>query len=125
MLSKIKSVIEEYQCPGCTNSHNISCYQKQRNSSACSKHSAGTMLSVLGSIFLGMPKGFNRVGNHKDLKIDIYENFESGEGYNFLNIPVWKFKDEHGNTLVRGLRPRINDTFIHIYLEDCRKDIDC
>jgi len=72
-----------------------------------------------------MPKGFDRCGVDEKLIIHIFEKFDDGWGYNKFNIPVWKYKDDIGSTLVRGLSPRINAPFLHIFLEDCRDKIDC
>jgi len=124
MNQKIKLAVEEYQCSGCVNGHNISCFKGDKHSQACSKHVPGTMILGLGTIFLGMPKGFDRQGPCKETTINIFETFNN-EKYDFLNIPVWKFKDKNGNTLVRGIRPRLSFPFIHIYLEDCMKKINC
>lgn len=82
MERKIKNAIEEYQCPGCTNGSNTSScalwaanddFQNDDNK-ACKAHSPGTFTSV-GPVFLGLPKGFNRLGPiaSKYLPIEIYE----------------------------------------------------
>jgi hypothetical protein len=73
-----------------------------------------------GKIALGFPKGFNRVGD--GVQIDIFTDVPN---YNALNVPVWKRLDENGNTLVRGLSPRINNTFLHVYQGDVLAKIDC
>ncbi len=124
---KNKESIEEYQCPGCIRGSNVSCFEKNPVAGiGCGKHSAGTFMIPIGKIFLGMPKGFNRLGPYADLKPLIFETFESaGWSYNMWNIPVWKYKNEKGHTMVRGLIPRRNEPFLHIYLEDCLDKIDC
>jgi len=71
-----------------------------------------------------MPKGFDRtndsLGESKyDLKI-----LEAPE-YDKFNVAVWKHLDGHGNTLVRGLMPRLNQPFVHIYEGDQRDKISC
>lgn len=122
---KIKKAVEEYQCPGCVCGHDTTCYQEKSGSEACGKHVAGTMIMGLGQIFLGMPKGFNRVGPSEGMKINIFRELKDGWGFDFLNVPVWKFKDEHGNTLVRGIQPRTSSPFLHIFLTDCMQEINC
>ena len=126
---KIKNGVELYQCPGCIGGHDTTCYKKSGNSVACGEHRAGTLILPGGKVFLGMPKGFNRLGvgfgDEKNLKIEMFESFEQADWYNEFNIPVWKHIDENGNTLVRGLSPRTNQPFLHIYLEDCMDKIDC
>ena len=34
-----------------------------------------------GKIYLGMPKGFNRLGSYGEMKPNIFEKFEDGWGY--------------------------------------------
>jgi len=127
MKKSIKSAIEEYQCSGCVSGCNISCFMKNENGGVgCGKHHAGTMITGIGSIFLGMPRGFDRLGENRKLKPIIYETFKSSEWtYNVFNIPVWKYVSKEGHTFVRGIMPRRNEPFIHIFLEDCKDKIDC
>ena len=127
MEDNVKKAIEEYQCSGCISGHNIECFgESESGGCGCGKHYAGTMvLPMIGKIFLGMPKGFNRLGEFVNAKPSIFEKFEDGWGYNKFNYPVWKYLNENGHTVVRGLCPRINVPFIHIFLEDCREKIDC
>jgi hypothetical protein len=115
MKKPIINAIEEYQCPGCVGGSDISCYVKGEDL-ACSKHVAGTMVSFVGRFFLGMPKGFNRIGPVEDMHINIFETVADGWGFDNLNVPIWKHLDGNGNTLVRGLCPRINKPFLHVYL---------
>ena len=52
--------------------------------------------------------------------------YEDNENYyDMFNIPVWKYLDEHGNTLVRGIMPRRNEPFLHIYIGNCIDKINC
>lgn len=135
MEENIKDAIEEYQCSGCISGCDISCFKPDKigESVACGGHRAGTLISGIGKIFLGMPKGFNRLGvglgGDDNLRIDIFETRADGwqepTGYKKWNIPVWKYLNENGHTFVRGLSPRTNRPFLHIYLEDCIDQIDC
>ena len=126
MKEDYKLAIEEYQCPGCVSGCDISCFENNTNGGVgCGKHYSGTMISGVGNVLLGMPKGFNRIGENKSLNPNIFETFEAGWGYDMFNVPVWKHKNEAGHTLVRGIMPRRNEPFIHIYLEDCLSKIDC
>lgn len=118
-----KSAVEKYQCPGCTRGSNIECYFRSEWGIGCGKHSAGTFLSGVGKILLGMPKGFNRVGPAENMHFNIFMGFE--DHYNEFNVPVWKYRNKKGHILVRGLMPRRNETFIHIYLDDCLDKIKC
>ena len=121
-----KKAIETYQCAGCTNGYNIKCFQENEVGIGCSKHSAGTLLSNIGKIFLGLPKGFNRLGFDEALIPHIYRTFnDSLWAYDKYNVPTWKFLNSAGHTIVRGHIPRRNMTFIHIFLEDCMDKIEC
>lgn len=123
MTEETKKAIECYQCSGCMSGCDISCYKEDPHGNGCGGHRAGTFASS-GKIFLGMPTGFNRLGACDDTKIYICNNTTDDIGiFDKFNIPVWKYKDENGNILVRGLRPRTNVPFINIYLEDCMEDI--
>lgn len=124
MEKKLKEAVENYQCSGCANGGDISCFKKQNYGSGCGSHFAGTRVSFIGKIFLGMPKPFMRLGEFADMRPNIFKSF-TGKEYDKWNIPVWKYKDEHGHTLVRGLKPRVNEPFIHVFLEDCIDKIDC
>lgn len=125
MSQKITNAIQEYQCPGCIIGQYPTCYEKG-NDEACIKHIPGTFGFGIGVFYLGMPKGFCRLGPFKDMKITIFKEFNDGWGYNdIFNIPIWKYKDKLGNTLVRGLCPRTNFPWLHIFLTDCIKDINC
>ena len=127
MEKKLKKVIENYQCSGCINGFDISCFEENESGGiGCGKHMAGTMMVGIGSFFLGMPKGFNRVGESVNLKPNIYKDFDSSEWkYDMWNIPVWKHLSKKGHTFVRGVSPRINKPFIHIFLENCLDKVNC
>lgn len=125
MDEKLSFAIKEYQCSGCTCGHNLECFeQNDQQGVGCGKHSSGTIISYIGNIFLGMPKGFNRLGHQENLKPIIFNNFNENY-YDMFNIPVWKYLDEHGNTLVRGIMPRRNEPFLHIYIGNCIDKINC
>lgn len=124
MNEKIKNAITEYQCCGCTNGPAMTCYKKADHGYGCEGHYPGTIAGGIGTILLGMPKGFDRVGPVNWFRPQIFEKYEQGK-YDMYNIPVWKHLDENGHTMVRGLSPRINQPFLHIFLEDCRDKVDC
>lgn len=127
MEKNIKNAIENYQCPGCSKGSDISCFEVNPNGGAgCGSHRAGTFITGLGAFFLGMPKGFCRVGSADYLKPMIYNKFDDSHWeYSKFNIPVWKYLNENGHTLIRGVSPRTNSTFIHIFLEDCMDKFTC
>lgn len=125
MEEQIKNAVEKYQCPGCVKGHNISCFEGGVYGVGCGKHVPGTtILPIVGKIFLGMPKGFNRIGETETI-LSIFEKFEVHGDYDSFNIPVWKHLTKDGHTLVRGLSPRINYPFLHVFLEDCLSKVDC
>jgi len=125
MKLEIKNAIESYQCPGCVVGSDITCFEKADNDKGCNKHVAGTMIfPIIGKIFLGMSKGFNRIGSYNEMPLQIFEYYEDF-GYNHLNIPVWKHLNENGHTLIRGISPRINKPFLHVILEDCMEKVNC
>jgi hypothetical protein len=123
MKKIIKKAIEEYQCSGCMIGGDITCFKPTENGCGCGKHSAGTGIVSIGFIFLGMPKGFNRLGKFEDMILNIYETFD--DHYDKFNVPVWKYLSKDGHTFVRGLRPRKNEPFINIFLENCMDKINC
>ncbi len=125
MEAKLKKAIERYQCSGCISGHNTKCFEPNETGLGCGKHFSGTMVSNIGKIFLGLPKGFNRLGEYKDMQPYIFNNLSDWGEYNKFNVPVWKHLDEYGNTIVRGLKPRLNTPFIHIILGDARESINC
>ena len=126
--SIITRAIEDYQCPGCVVGSDTSCFEPSVSGVGCGKHTAGTNIftTELKIIFLGMPVGFNRLGFFDRMIPYIFSSFKDCEWkYDMFNIPVWKYLNENGHTLVRGLMPRINTPFLHIYLEDCMESINC
>ncbi len=128
MNKEIKTMVEEYQCPGCVGGSDISCYEKGTQGIECGQHCVGTLMSFVGKLFLGMPKGFCRLGACENTKISIFESIEKAAPaweYNKFNIPVWKHLDKNGNTLVKGLCPRVNYPFLHIFMGNQMAKIDC
>ena len=113
----VKEAVQEYQCPGCVNGPFPECYKpSSEDAGSCLCHCVGTMISNIGKVFLGLPKGFNRLGVCDKMPLSILTMID----YDKFNMPVWKQIDKHGNTLIRGLCPRINQPFLHIFLGDCR-----
>ena len=126
MEDLIKNAIEEYQCSGCVCGCDIECFELDETGVGCGKHISGTIIAPgIGNIFLGMPKGFNRLGYDTKLIPHIFEKLQDCFEYDMYNVPTWKHLNSNGHTLVRGMHPRLNMTFIHIFLEDCIDKIDC
>lgn len=120
----VEEAVKEYQCPGCVGGPYKTCYKKDSFGEGCGSHCPGTLMLGVGKILIGMPKGFNRCGPAEPpTPIVILE--DSIDFFDKFNVPVWKYLDEHGNTLVRGLSPRVNMPFLQVYLKDIRDKIDC
>ncbi len=128
MNKEHKKTIKNYQCQGCMIGYDTSCFEENLTGGiGCGKHTAGTYIGGIGKVILGLPKGFCRVGKFDgDLIPSIFEKFEdSGWDYSKWNIPVWKHLNKEGHTLIRGISPRVNSPFIHIFLENCLDKINC
>lgn len=121
-----KEAVKEYQCLGCMDGSYPDCYKTEAGYSiSCRKHFAGTIIGGQGKIFLGMPKAFNRLGHYEKMRVNVYEDYNEDVVFDKFNVPVWKHLDEYGNTLVRGLRPRLNEPFIDVILGNHLDKIDC
>ena len=122
-----KEAVKEYQCSGCMDGPYPDCYKTEAGYGiGCREHVAGTGASYIGRFFPGMPAGFNRLGPYDSMKPIIYEDFDEEEiEFTMWNIPVWKYLDKHCNTLVRGLRPRLNEPFLVVILGNHLDKIDC
>lgn len=129
LSKKVIEAIETYQVPGCVNDYQRENIVQNGPGVEWLEHVAGTMVfPTVGKFFLGMPVGFCRVGVFDEMPINIFTSMEQLNSvwkYDKFNIPCWKYLDKHGNTLVRGLSPRVNKPFLHIILGDNRAAIDC
>lgn len=123
MPISVEDSVKRYQCVGCIKGDYPNCFSKAENSFSCKNHCSGTFLQFRGKVFLGMPNAFNIVGS-SNMKIDIYKTYKSYGGYDELNIPLWKYFDD-GVTIVKGFSPRINEPFLHVFLENCCDSIEC
>ena len=85
------------------------------------KHHPGTIVGGRGTIWLGLPNGFNRRGRDQEAKVRIYENwsdFKFADGqYSKFNMVVWKAKHQ-GNILLRVFQPRWNYGYVMVILDD-------
>lgn len=127
MKNHVKKAIEDYQCVGCVSGSDTSCFLRNPDGGeGCGRHLAGTFVSGIGKIMLGMPKGFCRVGHQNDLRPNIYPTFQDSDWkYGKWNVPTWKYLSPEGHTFVRGFRPRTNSPFLHIFLENCIDKVSC
>ena len=126
-MENFETVIKGLQCVGCASGDYPTCFAQSSIGIGCKNHVAGTMVSSIGRIFLGLPKGFNRLGECDNLKLFIFENQAQHIeqcSYDKWNVPVWKY--QYGNyVLVRGFMPRLNKGFLHIILDGQIGEIKC
>jgi hypothetical protein len=121
------NLVKKYQCSGCMNGPTKNCFKEASAGIGCDNHYAGTMVSSEGTIFKGMPKGFNRLGDSRNIKITIFKTRQHQQEqwpYNTFNIPVWKHKNKSGHIIVRGISPRTNCGYIHVIEKGDFESID-
>ena len=126
-----KEMVEEFQCPGCVCGMDVTCgafapkdEEGPGANLACKGHVAGTTMAGLGEFYLGLPKGFCRVGvierrwphgselaKHNDN--NNIRLFEKLPNYDRLNVPVWAMEKD-GYLFVRCFMPRINYTTVDV-----------
>ena len=125
MDNKIKEVIESIQCAGCIKGDFETCFKPAAAEFGvgCGAHHAGTISLNFGKFFIGLPKGFCRLGQNEKFQPHIYLRYE--DNYDKFNVPVWKHRTKEGLILVRGLQPRINQPFLDVFIEDCFDIINC
>lgn len=130
MDTKLK-MIEEFQCSGCVcgSSPEQECFKPSETMPKfpffkCNAHVAGTMSLGTGSFYLGMPKGFTRVGMrseaayrrtdepgaHSNIRLWLKD---TDPGWDRLNVAVWAMEQD-GFLFVRTYAPRINDAYIDV-----------
>ena len=122
----MKELVKKYQCCGCV-ADGEGCYEKEDWGIGCKKHCAGTRANNnVGRFLLGVPKGFCRFGICEESKTSVFENITQQSqdyAYDKFNVPVWKFLDGD-MCFVRGLKPRLNEPFLHIIANMTRKDFE-
>lgn len=139
-----KYFAKEYMCPGCVCGIDPDrCDKYKKNSKnlstatygpGCVNHVAGTSILGLTGILLGFPKGFCRVpegyqifslsvGAYKNIEYSFHE--QPDVKYNTFNVPTWKHLDKNGNTLVKGLCPRVNKVFVDVIKGNHLDEINC
>lgn len=118
--------VEKYQCPGCVAGSDTTCgkFRTSFDSKACDSHVAGTALGGVGRIYLGMPTGFDKVGQtqNNSSNIRIFSAEQLKGFYDIFNVPVW-FQEIDGNLFVRCFCPRINISYVDIFIGGKADDI--
>lgn len=129
-MSDAKSMIKEFQCPGCVcgcDPDDCSAYDPKSVDGAawCDGHVCGTTMMPGGTIALGLPKGFCKTGveiDHYDRtgkkkrgrnKIDIRLWADAAPKWDRLNVPVWALEQD-GYLFVRTFMPRINSSYVEV-----------
>lgn len=115
-----RKMIEEFQCLGCVSGSDIKCGRfklKNDYGTTCMGHVAGTIMSFAGVFALGLPKGFNRLGDAnastgKRSYIRLWTKGTKPEWDKF-NVAVWAMA-EGGHLFVRTYSPRINTTYVDV-----------
>ncbi|MFA5071130.1 MAG: hypothetical protein WC511_02055 [Candidatus Pacearchaeota archaeon] len=118
----VLKAVEKYFCPGCMQACNRGerCQNVSKSSNwggfTCSKHHPGTFIGGLTKIYLGFPRGFNKVPAESpyNIKPEMVEICGPTD-FNHLNIPVWALED-NGNLFVKYVSPRTNVVNVLIYL---------
>lgn len=122
----MKDLISLYQCPGCMHGPDAeSCDALKLTDEGCATHRPGTMGFGIGTFYLGMPKGFNRLGHNPPTQLYIVESLDVAwvPSTRMYNIPAWKHLDEHGNTLVRFYSPRLNYGYSVVVRGNCMNEL--
>jgi len=71
----VKTLVEEYQCPGCGNGPYPKCFEKGIGE-GCKNHCVGTSLGLDMKFALGLPKGFCRSYQKSKDFVFIFESLE-------------------------------------------------
>lgn len=116
-----KEMIKEFQCPGCVNDCDPEELEFESSGFKCKKHCPGTAMAnqaSLSKIWLGLPKGFNRVPfGQNELDVLLYDSLEKWDEYDRhkrldkdermykLNVPVWQYEKD-GYLFVKSFSPR-------------------
>jgi len=118
-----EEVIDNFQCPGCVcgvNTKDCSKVAIERDTYArCTSHVLGIAISGIGSIALGLPKGFNRPGweyfANRSANQMLIRCWTEGThpSWDHLNVPVWAFEKD-GFLFVRTYMPRTNRTAVDV-----------
>jgi len=125
-----REMVEEFQCPGCVCGSDTGCGKFDLYEGdgwvRCAGQVPGTSMVGVGSFYLGMPRGFNRVGmrseaayrrcdTHPDrsTNIRLFPSAEIRFFWDKFNIAVWAM-EKGGYLFVRTYSPRINDAKIDV-----------
>lgn len=117
------TMVREFQCSGCVRGSSPTTCDRvaikdapwgPHTMFACEAHAVGTTILGIGQIYLGMPKGFNRVGDasSEDTRVRLWAQGNQ-PSWNHLNVAVWAMEHD-GYLFVRTYAPRTNTTYVDI-----------
>ena len=124
-MPAITAMIEEFQCPGCMSGPGpVDCPNFEIETVGewgfrCKSHVAGTIISGMGFINLGLPKGFCRMkrpdlpaGTTSWTNIRLHESLATFHPDKF-NVPVWAIEKD-GYLFVRTYCPRVDQSSVDV-----------
>ena len=123
MTDAQRKMIEEFQCPGCVSgSDTATCksfkFKNDVYGFQCIAQCPGTRAMPGGLLALGLPRGFNKVGQAeatrtKDVYIRLWTKEDAPPKWDKLNVAVWAM-EEDGYLFVRTFSPRINKSYVDV-----------
>lgn len=120
-----EALVEKFLCPGCTCGSDSKCGSYNPvavdGNLMCGGHCPGTLVVPGGKIALGLPKGFNKVGQAEKSNIRLW-SVGTKPDWDRLNVPVWAMEKD-GFLFVRTYCPRINVGWVDV-IEGGKKE-DC
>lgn len=113
-------LIEKFQCPGCVSGSDTDCGSFRRNGTpgagiSCDAHVAGTTVFPGGTFYLGLPKGFCKVGPLAAGHTNNIRLWMPGThpDWDNCNVAVWAMEVD-GFLFVRTFLPRLNLSYIDV-----------
>lgn len=128
--------VDELQCVGCVSAgpaFSQGCPSAASCLHGCLNHCAGTYMPRGGTIYLSVPKGFNRVGGRSQERhptpLEVYASNQEREAAFHArgikdSIAAWVHLDAKGRTLVRWYLPETNQGWTSVTLENCVEHFD-
>lgn len=123
----MKKLIENYICSGCMKGCDTECGSfkpRPYYGEGCRNHFPGTGLLGGDKIYLGLPRGMNKVGDFKspdgESRIRIWKKGTNPD-WDAFNIPVW-VKQDGENLIVKTVCPRLMETYVDI-IENSTKEV--
>ncbi len=116
-MDKVRRLVEKFQCPGCVVGSDTSCgsFAVNERAAACLAHVAGTVGFPGGTFYLGLPKGFCKVGALPEGWTNNIRFWiaDTAPEWNTCNVAVWAMEQD-GFLFVRTYMPRLNLGYIDV-----------